>query len=194
MEDKSIIIGAVLILVAVLFILLIIPNSRKDILGTIGSDTVKFGANGSPSPAPTPNITELQAQRIQVGSGSAQVKAGDTITVHYMGAFTDGKVFDSSYQRNEPLTINVGAQQIIPGFEQGVMGMLIGEKRRLLIPANLAYGAQGSGPIPPNTPLIFEVELLTITPAASAQQPAEQPAAEPTAVSAAESPTPSPEQ
>lgn len=187
MEDKSIIIGAVGVLAVVLFILLIIPNSNKDILGTLGSDTVKFGSgNTTPSPAPTPNITELQAQRIQVGSGSAQVKAGDTITVHYMGAFADGKVFDSSYQRNEPFTVQIGANQVIPGFEQGVVGMLIGEKRRLMIPANLAYGAQGQGPIPPNTPLIFEIELLNITPAAPAQ-----PSPEPTAATE-EIPTPTP--
>lgn len=187
MEDKSIIIGGVVILVIVLFILMLIPASKSNVLGQLGSDAVKFGSNSAatPSQAPAPTITELSAQRIKVGSGSAEVKAGDVVVVHYKGAFTDGKLFDSSYQRNEPFKVQIGAKQVIPGFEQGVLGMLVGEIRRIFIPANLAYGAQGSGPIPPNTPLIFEVELLSIEAAAIAPEaPSEAPSAPP-----AESPT-----
>jgi hypothetical protein len=191
MEDKSIIIGAVAILAIVLFVLMLIPGSKSDILGQMGSDAVKFGSNtgGSPSQAPAPTITELSAQRVRVGSGSAQVKAGDVVVVHYKGAFTDGKVFDDSYQRNEPFKVQIGAKQVIPGFEQGVLGMLIGEIRRIFIPANLAYGAQGQGSIPPNTPLIFEIELLNIeaaatpTPEAPSEAPSEAPAESPTPTS-----------
>lgn len=194
MEDKSIIIGGVVVLVVVLFILMLIPASKSNVLGQLGSDAVKFGSNSSatPSQAPVPTITELSAQRLKVGTGSAQVKAGDMIVVHYKGAFTDGKLFDSSYQRNEPFKFQVGAKQIIPGFEQGVMGMIVGEIRRLYIPANLAYGAAGSGPIPPNTPLVFEVELLAIEAAASEptpETPSEAPSGAPS-----ESPTPTPGQ
>jgi len=192
MEDRSIIIGAVIVLVVVLFVLMLIPASKSDILGQMGSDTVKFGTNtgASPSQAPVPTITELSAQRIKVGSGSAEVKAGDVVVVNYKGAFTDGKVFDNSYERGQPFKVQIGAKQVMPGFEQGVLGMLVGEIRRIFIPANLAYGAQGQGPIPPNTPLIFEVELMSIeaaptpTPEASVA-PAEAPAESPT-------PTPAP--
>ncbi len=189
MEDKSIVIWAVVVLGVVLFVLLLIPISKPDILGQFGSSTPKFGQATSPSPsaAPVPTITELTAQRLRVGSGSAEVKAGDTITVHYKGAFTDGKIFDNSYERNQPFTVQIGTHQVIPGFEQGVIGMLMGEIRRLFIPANLAYGTQGqANVIPPNTPLIFDVELLKIVPAPVATEiPSPSPE---------ESPTPTPGQ
>ena len=193
MEDKSIIIGGVIVLAVVLFVLMLIPASKSDVLGQLGSDTVKFGANSNatPSSAPVPTITELSAQRLKVGTGSAEVKAGDTVTVHYKGAFTDGKIFDDSYQRKQPLTFQVGSQGLIQGFQQGVMGMIVGEVRRLFIPANLAYGAQGNGPIPPNSALIFEVELLNIE--VAAETAPEAPSVAPSEAPA-ESPTPTPGQ
>ena len=155
------IVVGVVILIVVLFVLLIIPTSQKDILGTWGADSLNFGA-ASPTVAPTPDVTELQAQDLQVGTGSATVKQGDTITVHYTGYLMDSSVFDSSIQRNEPFVVTIGAGQVIPGFEQGVIGMKIGGKRRIFIPSDLAYGAQGQGAIPPNSDIAFDVELLDI--------------------------------
>jgi FKBP-type peptidyl-prolyl cis-trans isomerase len=112
---------------------------------------------------PSPQVTELTGQDLKVGTGSA-VAAGDNIKVHYVGSFLDGRKFDSSYDRREPLQIAVGAGSVIPGFEQGVVGMKTGGRRKIVVPSNMAYGAQGQGPIPPNTPIQFEIELLEIIP------------------------------
>ncbi len=116
----------------------------------------------TPIPSPTPPVTELQVQDISIGTSSAQVVAGDKITFHYAAAFMDKKIFDNSYARNQPMTVVIGIGQVIPGIEQGVVGMKIGGKRNIIVPANLAYGEKGQAPIPPNTPLIFQIELLNI--------------------------------
>ncbi|MEJ0053136.1 MAG: FKBP-type peptidyl-prolyl cis-trans isomerase [bacterium] len=109
------------------------------------------------------NATELQIRDIAVGTGPA-VKAGDAITVNYVGMLADGTVFDASANHSAggvPFTIGVG--QVIPGWDQGLIGMKVGGKRELVIPASLAYGSQGAGSaIPPNATLIFEIELLKI--------------------------------
>ena len=162
MEDKTMIIVGVIVLAVVLFVLLIIPASRNNVLDTLGSDTINLENNSSPSEAPVPTVTELQGQDLRVGTGSAQVKAGDTIVVHYTGYFLDGSKFDSSYDRGEPLTVVVGTGQVIAGFERGVVGMQVGGQRRLIIPSDLAYGPQGSGSIPPNTPIAFDIDLIEI--------------------------------
>jgi FKBP-type peptidyl-prolyl cis-trans isomerase len=105
----------------------------------------------------------LVIEDLVVGTG-ATAAAGDTVSVHYLGTFTNGTKFDSSYDRGTPLPpFRLGAGAVIPGFEQGIVGMRVGGKRRLTIPPSLAYGSQGSGPIPPNTTLVFEVELLAVT-------------------------------
>ncbi|HUY69867.1 MAG TPA: FKBP-type peptidyl-prolyl cis-trans isomerase [Candidatus Tyrphobacter sp.] len=100
-----------------------------------------------------------------IGTG-AEAKAGDTVTVNYVGTLTDGKKFDSSYDRNEPFSFVLGAGQVIKGWDEGVAGMKVGGKRRLVIPPDLAYGNQsiGNGLIPANSTLIFEVELLAVKP------------------------------
>jgi FKBP-type peptidyl-prolyl cis-trans isomerase len=115
------------------------------------------GGDGSSSATPS-GPTTLQIEDITVGTG-ATVVVGDTVTVRYVGTFLDGRVFDPG---TAPITFRVGAAQVIPGFEQGMVGMRIGGRRRLTIPSSLAYGAAGSGPIPPNTPIRFEVELVSI--------------------------------
>ncbi len=145
-------------------------NSQTDQLGDFGFDLNQA--------SPTPNITQLAGQDIKIGSGSGAVALGDTIVVHYVGSFLDGKKFDSSKDRNQPFTITVGARQIIPGFEQGVLGMKVGGVRKLVIPSSLAYGEAGQGPIPPNTPIQFEIELLEIV--APSLTPTEVPEEEPT--------------
>ena len=98
---------------------------------------------------------------IVVGTG-ATADTGDTITVHYIGRFQDGSQFDSSYDRNTPFTFLLGAGQVIAGWDQGIPGMKVGGQRRLTIPPSLAYGKDGYGAIPPNSTLVFDVELLSI--------------------------------
>ena len=100
---------------------------------------------------------------VKVGTG-AVAKAGETVTVNYTGWLMNGKKFDSSKDRNEPFTFQLGAGQVIPGWDEGVAGMKVGGTRILIIPPALGYGAQGTpgGPIPPNATLKFEVELLGV--------------------------------
>ena len=98
------------------------------------------------------------------GTG-ALAKAGDRVSVHYVGTLTDGTKFDSSRDRNQPFQFTLGQGQVIKGWDEGVAGMKVGEKRKLTIPPAMAYGPQGRPPkIPPNSTLVFEVELLAINP------------------------------
>lgn len=115
-------------------------------------------------PSPTimlaESVTELQITDEIVGTG-AVVATGDKVTVNYVGSFTDGAVFDSNKDATG-FTFTLGTGQVINGWDQGIIGMKEGGKRKLIIPASLAYGAGGYGPIPPNAILVFEVELLKI--------------------------------
>jgi FKBP-type peptidyl-prolyl cis-trans isomerase FkpA len=105
----------------------------------------------------------MNVEKITTGAGVVP-KQGDTVTVHYTGWLTDGTKFDSSVDRDEPFSFVLGTGQVIRGWDQGVGGMRVGDKVRLTIPPQLAYGEQGyPGAIPPNATLIFEVELLSIS-------------------------------
>lgn len=98
-----------------------------------------------------------------IATGSArEVKSGDTVTVNYVGTLTDGTKFDSSYDRNMPFTTLIGVGQVIKGWDEGIIGMKVGGKRKLVIPSSLGYGDQSAGSIPPNSTLIFEVELMSV--------------------------------
>lgn len=108
------------------------------------------------------NQGELIIEDIEQGSGDAVVEAGDEIVIHYHGTLTDGTVFDSSVDRGEPFQTQIGVGQVIQGWDEGVIGMKTGGKRKLTIPPRMAYGEQGVGSIPPNSTLIFEVELVEI--------------------------------
>ena len=107
-------------------------------------------------------MAELEIQEMAAGSG-AEAKAGQTVHVHYTGWLTNGKKFDSSVDRGTPFSFKLGAGQVIKGWDQGVAGMKPGGKRKLTIPPELAYGARGfPGAIPPNSTLVFEVELIKV--------------------------------
>ncbi len=104
----------------------------------------------------------LKVEDVLNGSGDG-AKSGDTVSVHYSGFLTDGQKFDSSIDRGAPFEFSLGAGQVIAGWERGIVGMKKGGKRTLTIPPELAYGQDGFPPIiPPNSTLIFEVELLEI--------------------------------
>jgi peptidylprolyl isomerase len=111
---------------------------------------------------PITTTSGLQYIDLVVGSG-AQPQLAQTVTVHYTGWLTDGKKFDSSVDRTEPFQFQIGVGMVIKGWDEGVMTMRIGGKRKLIIPAQIGYGARGAGGIiPPNATLVFEVELLGV--------------------------------
>src|SRR5438128_4003471 len=102
--------------------------------------------------------TELKIDKLTSGNGPAP-KKGETVTVHYTGWLTDGAKFDSSVDRNEPFSFVLGTGQVIAGWDAGVSAMQVGDKVKLTIPPDMAYGRDGyPGAIPPNATLIFEVE------------------------------------
>lgn len=105
---------------------------------------------------------DMKADILRPGSGEG-AKAGNTVTVHYTGTLENGQKFDSSLDRGEPFSFKLGAGTVIRGWDAGLVGMKVGEKRRLTVPPELGYGSRGvPGVIPPNATLIFEVELLGI--------------------------------
>ncbi len=104
----------------------------------------------------------LVMEDVKVGTG-AEAKSGQKVKVHYTGWLTNGTKFDSSVDRGTPFEFNLGAGQVIKGWDEGVAGMKIGGKRKLTIPPQLGYGARGAGAlIPPNSTLVFDVELLGV--------------------------------
>ena len=104
----------------------------------------------------------LRYKIIQKGDGK-QAEKGNMVSVHYKGQLADGTVFDSSYKRNQPLDFQVGVGQVIPGWDEGICLLNVGDKARFVIPSDLGYGAAGAGGvIPPNATLVFDVELMGI--------------------------------
>jgi FKBP-type peptidyl-prolyl cis-trans isomerase FkpA len=96
-----------------------------------------------------------------IGTGD-QARLGRTVSVHYTGTLTDGTKFDSSVDRGQPYEFRLGAGSVIRGWDEGILGMRVGGKRRLIVPPELGYGAQGQGKIPSNATLIFELELVGV--------------------------------
>ncbi len=160
------------IILAIVYVPSFFSQSRQN-------DNSKISQQPSPSPSPavldtTITIAEgenmgqqlefsdaLLMEDLVVGKG-ATVKEGDVVKIHYHGTLTDGTVFDSSVERGEPFVAQIGVGQLISGWDQGVPGMKVGGKRKLIIAPELAYGNQAIGKIPAGSTLIFEVEVLDI--------------------------------
>lgn len=126
-------------------------------------------STASQQPTSTPSNAGLVVQDETVGTGAA-AQVGDTVEIDYTGKLQDGTVFDSSIGKT-PLSFILGAGNVIPGMDQGIVGMKVGGKRLLIIPPDLGYGAQANGPIPANSTLIFEVTLDSVTPASATPPP-----------------------
>lgn len=105
---------------------------------------------------------ELQIEVLVEGTGDKVAAVGNTVAVHYTGTLLDGTKFDSSVDRGQPFEFPLGIGYVIKGWDEGVKGMKVGEKRKLTVPPALGYGESGAGPIPPNSVLLFDVELLEI--------------------------------
>lgn len=104
---------------------------------------------------------ELKIEDLRVGDGESP-KPGQTISVNYVGTLEDGTEFDNSYKKGGPVDFRIGVGQVIKGWDEGLMGMKVGGKRRLFIPSKLGYGAVPRPKIPPNSNLLFEIELLDV--------------------------------
>jgi len=112
----------------------------------------------------TVTASGLRYEDIRTGTGDMATGAGQTLIVHYTGWLEDETMFDSSKNRGEPFSFPLDCKYVIPGWDEGVKGMQVGGIRRLVVPPELGYGAQGAGnAIPPNATLVFEIELLEIS-------------------------------
>lgn len=136
-------------------------KSSKKIIMVVGAILIVIFIAFIFSQSKTETVEGLEINVVEKGVGDS-VKTGDSINVHYVGKLEDGKVFDSSRDRNKVFNFTVGDGDVIKGWEKGVIGMKVGEIRVLTISPELGYGSRSQGPIPPNSTLIFEIELLSI--------------------------------
>jgi FKBP-type peptidyl-prolyl cis-trans isomerase len=134
-------------------------GSRGDRASASGGFSAELGIDTT---ALTRTASGLRYVDVAQGQGE-EASPGRAATVHYTGWLTNGKKFDSSRDHGEPFTFTIGAQQVIAGWDEGVAGMRVGGRRKLVIPADLGYGAAGAPPdIPPNAVLVFDVELIDV--------------------------------
>jgi FKBP-type peptidyl-prolyl cis-trans isomerase FkpA len=134
-----------------------------DTQGAAGENTASAAAPATTDNSGIPaNVTQLMTKDTVVGTG-AEAKAGDTVTVQYVGSLTNGTIFDASKNHGTSgFSFALGAGQVIKGWDEGVAGMKVGGTRTLVIPASLGYGAQSVGSIPANSTLVFQVELINV--------------------------------
>ena len=159
---KTIFIFVILILFVAITVWFVIQKTRE-----VNKATEIPTSTTSPTPMseasePIRYDNGLTVQDVVVGTGKT-AENGDTLSAHYIGTLENGTVFDESYGRGQPIQFVLGAGQLIRGWELGLVGMKEGGKRRLIIPSELGYGAQGAGnAIPPNATLLFEIELVSV--------------------------------
>jgi peptidylprolyl isomerase len=122
----------------------------------------KLAASIPPAPGQIHKQYTMRYADVAIGTGKL-AEAGKVFSVHYTGWLLDGTKFDSSRDKNKPLSFEQGKRKVIPGWDAGFEGMRVGGKRRLFIPYQLAYGEKGRGKIPPKAELIFDVELMDVT-------------------------------
>lgn len=171
MNTRLLIIGLIVIIIVLSAIYLFstrseAPVSLSDTPSESGEQVQQNNSQDSPTtneqePTPMTDITQLKKVTSVEGSGEA-AQAGDTITVHYTGTLLDGTKFDSSLDRGTPFSFQLGAGMVIAGWDQGLIGTKVGQKLRLEIPSEMAYGDRAVSVIPANSDLIFEVEVLDI--------------------------------
>jgi len=153
-NNKKDLVSLVLILVVIVAVFYILMKP-KDLNAPLDNNTTTNEQDNQ-------IMENLKIETIQEGAGEG-AKNGDNVTVHYTGTLIDGTKFDSSVDRGQPFTFNLGSGQVIQGWEQGILGMKVGEKRKLTIPSEMGYGERGAGNIiPPNATLIFDVEMIGI--------------------------------
>jgi FKBP-type peptidyl-prolyl cis-trans isomerase len=128
--------------------------NQAPIVSTLISPPTKVGESKKTS-------SGLVYETLKEGTG-AEVKPGQTVTVNYIGSLTDGTKFDASLDHGGPSKMVIGRGKVIKGWDEGIPGMKVGEKRRLVVPADLGYGSSQNGPIPANSTLVFEVDILDI--------------------------------
>lgn len=158
--------SALILFVATFFVVACQPRTQSEVIDLSSDTNIEQSQNNTLETGESMDyrgdINELKIEDIKVGSGT-EVKAGDTVLVHYTGQTIDGKVFDSSKTRGEPIAFPIGVGQVIQGWDQGLIGMKEGGVRKLSIPPEMGYGARGAGAaIPPNASLLFEVELIQV--------------------------------
>ncbi len=150
--------------ITIIFVVVIVIIGAMFYLNGNGKGIMTFSGDSDKSSSSTQDNGAVSVEDVVEGEGDT-VKTGDTVMVHYTGLLkSDGSVFDTSYTRGVPFIFNVGSGQVIKGWDEGLVGMRVGGKRKLDIPSSLAYGETGAGDgvIPPNADLIFEIELLGI--------------------------------
>jgi peptidylprolyl isomerase len=138
------------------------PNTPPSITEPTETEPTETEPTGEDNPNLITTDSGLKYEDLAVGTGATPA-LGQTVQVHYLGTLENGKKFDSSYDRNSPFSFQLGAGQVIQGWDEGLSTMQVGGKRRLFIPPALGYGSRRVGPIPANSTLIFEVELLGIS-------------------------------
>jgi peptidylprolyl isomerase len=165
-RDQLIFLG-VLLAGAIVAVVIVLATGGDDESG--GGATAEISTDLSTKPEiPVPDgapPSQLEVNDLVEGDG-ATAKAGDNVSVQYVGVnYSDGQEFDTSWDDQQPFPFKLGAGSVIPGWDQGVAGMKVGGRRELIIPPDLAYGAQGRPPtIPPNETLIFVVDLVDVQP------------------------------
>lgn len=142
------------------------PNNQNDSQSNEVVNPTSIPTKAERTIVPNMNTQQEEVKELKIEDekkgGGAEVKSGDKVEVNYTGTLLNGTKFDSSYDRDQTFSFTVGAGEVIQGWDQGLIGMRVGGKRKLTIPADMGYGEQGSGPIPPNSPLLFEIDLVSI--------------------------------